>query len=65
MVSTGFNGAPILILGMDDAEEIHEMMLTLIRVNGPLYNRVSGFLREAREHVQRNDGEQERTDLSS
>ena len=60
MVSTGFNGAPILILDMDDAEEIHAMMLTLIRVKGPLYNRVTGFLREAKEHVERASSEHER-----
>ncbi len=64
MPSTDINGEPILILSMKEAEEIQAMMLTLITVNGPLYKHVADFLIEAREHVERNAGEQECTDLS-
>ena len=48
MVSTGFNGAPILILGMEEAKQIEILLLTTMTVKGHLYDCVSGFLREVK-----------------
>lgn len=53
MVSTGFDGKPILILSLEDAEEVHTLLMSMMVVNGPLYKRVTDFLRGAREDVGR------------
>jgi hypothetical protein len=64
MPSTDISGEPILILSLVEAEQIQILMLATMTVKGHLFNKVTRFLEEAKEHVQRTASEQERTDLS-
>ncbi len=61
MPSTDISGEPILILSLVEAEQVQILMLATMTIRGHLFDKVFRFLEEAKEHVERESSEHERS----